>query len=67
MNRPEEREAALAAALKAVPWAPAGLATSDHTPEGRAAALLDWAHRNPGLEADAIVAALRPALSGLIP
>ena len=55
-------EGELTEALKAVPWAPAGLATSDHSPKGRASALLGWADGHPGIEADAIIASLRPLL-----
>ena len=52
----------LAEALRQVPWAPQGIAVSDDSPETRAAALMAWALRNPGVEANAILGALRPTL-----
>ena len=58
----ERHQRELAEALKAVPWAPAGLAATDDSPEGRASALLAWADGHRGVEADAIIASLRPLL-----
>ena len=60
LERRHERE--LSAVIAQVPWAPPGLATDDHSAAGRAAALIAWAQRHPGQEADAITSTLLPVL-----